>query len=341
MVWIKLIKTRFIGLTRVLFKLVCVGLMLLCAINLVMFVQDRFRSQYYVQFTNSSGQRTGHNILHSNKPLEKPNFQQSENPSLYLQSDRFDLIFKMVYAYFYVFKKHVPQAIENAYTEHIRVWNNFKEYCSDQNKLWFDKKLPCKNKMNKFDFMSSFHKTIDKTKEKGFNSSLSRIPIDKNGFLLNGAHRIATSIILSQDASFEHFDYSRRFKWGYEFFQNLKLSENIMNMAMLEWMKIQIKLPELMSPVSIVSIFSNNEMKDKEMRNIVREKCSRDNGILYEQRINIGQNGARELFTHMYGQQPWLDVKIKQMQSKFTKYFSALFLFVYARDSKDLVQCKN
>ncbi|XP_060588142.1 uncharacterized protein LOC132743619 [Ruditapes philippinarum] len=343
-------KTRFARLIRLLFRLVCVGLLLLCVVNLVTFVQDRFRSRYNVQLrSNISGQGrlvNNHNILqehpYSNKPLEKPNIQQSENPSLYLQSDRFDLIFKMVYAYFYVFKKHVPQAIEYAYTEHIRVWNDFKEYCSDQNKSWFDMKFSCKDKMNKFDFMSSFHKTIDTTKEKGFNSSLSRIPIDKNGFLLNGAHRIATSIILSQNASFEHFDYSRRFKWGYEFFQNLKLSETrIMNMAMLEWMKIQINLPELMSPVSIVSVFSNNELKDKEMRNIVREKCSRDNGILYEQRINIGQNGARELFTHMYGQQPWLDVKIKQMQSKFTKYFSALFLFVYARDSKDLVQCKT
>ncbi|XP_053394329.1 uncharacterized protein LOC123523536 [Mercenaria mercenaria] len=265
-----------------------------------------------------------------------------ENPSNHLQSYRFDLMFKMVYAYFYVYKKRVPSVVQDAYTEHIRVWNHFKEYCSSNKKSWFDGKIPCRNKNNQSDFILSFHKTIEAIKTSGFNSSRSRIPLDKIGFLLNGAHRISASIILSKNASFEHHSYKQRsFSWGYKFFKGRGLLEKTSDMVMLEWMKIQSKLPSLNTLVFIVSVFSNNRGKDDAMRKIVKERCSKDNGILYERKINFTKSGMRQLITHMYGQQAWLQTKIQHMLSKFNSTYSAIFLFVYAKSNRDLVQCKN
>ncbi|XP_045159465.1 uncharacterized protein LOC123524916 [Mercenaria mercenaria] len=265
-----------------------------------------------------------------------------ENPSNYLQSNRFDVIFKMVYAYFYVYKKRVPNVIQYAYTEHIRVWGNFTELCSNTILSWFDGKIPCRNKNKESDFILSFHKTIESIKTDGFNSSRSRIPLDNTGFLLNGAHRISAAIILSKNACFEHQSYKESsYDWGYKFFEGKGLSEQMSDMVMSEWMKIQLKLPSLKSLVFIVSVFSNNRGKDDAMRKIVKEQCSKDNGILFEREIKFTKSGMRQLITHMYGQQAWLEAQIQQMLSKFNSTYNAIFLFVYAKRNRDLVQCKN
>ncbi|XP_045159481.2 uncharacterized protein LOC123524927 [Mercenaria mercenaria] len=288
------------------------------------------------------------NISQSNQVRIIANRNQSsntnslyENPSNYLQSDRFDLIIKMVYAYFYAHKNQVPQVVQVAYAEHLRVWNNFKEYCNKRDKSWFDGKLPCRNKNKKSDFILSFHKTIESTKNLGFNSSMSRIPIDRSGFLLNGAHRLAAAVILSEDASFEHHKYTRRFHWGYKFFKSQGMLEMELNVVMLEWMKIQLKLKFLNKTVSIISVFSNNRGKDKAMREIVKGRCSADNDILYEREINFTKSGIRQLISHMYGQQTWLETKVQQMLLNYNSTHKALFLFVYANDARALVQCKH
>ncbi|XP_045159496.2 uncharacterized protein LOC123524935 [Mercenaria mercenaria] len=276
-----------------------------------------------------------------NTCLDGTTYSLSENPSDYLHSDRFDLIPKMVYAYFYVFKKQVPYAIRDAYLEHIRVWNNFREYCS-MKEIWFDSKVACKEKNGSSDFISSFHKTIQNVKEFGFNPNISRIPVDKNGFINNGAHRLASSVVLSKQATFEHHKYKENSGWGYKHFKRLGLSENSFDLVLLEWIKIQLKLPDLNTLIDIVSVFSNDNSKDEKMRTIVKERCSKDNGIVYEKSVTITRKGAQQLISHMYGQQSWLETKIEHMLSRFThSTFTVLFLFVYTKRSTDLVKCKH
>ncbi|XP_053394324.1 uncharacterized protein LOC123524936 [Mercenaria mercenaria] len=264
----------------------------------------------------------------------------SENPSNYLHSDRFDLIVKMVYAYYYVLENRVPLVIQAAYIEHLRVWNHFKEGCNLR-KTWYDAKIACTAKHNSSDFLASFHNTIETIKKYGFNSSMSRIPVDRDGFLNNGAHRTSASVILSKNATFEHHTFKQHSGWGYKHFKSLGMSVKSFNVVMLEWMKIQMKLPYLNTFTFIVSVFSNNRKKDMAMRKIVKEMCSKDNGILYEITINISKQGARQLISHMYGEQSWLEAKIQQMQSKFNSTYNVLFLFVYAKGTGDLVQCKH
>ncbi|XP_045159501.2 uncharacterized protein LOC123524940 isoform X1 [Mercenaria mercenaria] len=295
-------------------------------------------SDHHIAHNNSQSNQAAIVITRNQSSNEDTLF---ENPSNYLQSKRFDLIFKMVYAYFYVYKERIPKVIQDAYAEHIRVWNNFKEHCLGK-EFWFDGNIPCKEKVSKSDFILSFHKTIETIKTSGFNSSMSRIPIDNVGFLLNGAHRISASVILSKNACFEHHSYKQRFfNWGYKFFKGRGLSEKTSDMVMLEWMKIQLKLPYLNTLVFIVSVFSNNRGKDDAMRKIVKERCSKDNGILYEREINFTQSGMWQLFAHMYGQQAWLETEIQQMVSKFNSTFTVVFLFIYAKSNRALDQCQN
>ncbi|XP_045159511.2 uncharacterized protein LOC123524943 [Mercenaria mercenaria] len=184
----------------------------------------------------------------------------TENPSNYLHSDRFDLIVKMAYAYYYVFENRVPLVIQTAYIEHLRVWNHFKEGCNLR-KSWYDSKIACTAKQNSSDFLASFHNTIETIKKYGFNSSVSRIPVDRNGFLNNGAHRTSASVILSKNATFEHHTYKQHFGWGYKYFKGLGMSVKSFNVVMLEWMKIQMKLPYFNTFTSMFQYFQTIERR--------------------------------------------------------------------------------
>ena len=48
--------------------------------------------------------------------------------------------------YFHVAIKHIPQCILFSYTEHLRVWNGFKEFCDDKDPRMNDYYKSCKPK---------------------------------------------------------------------------------------------------------------------------------------------------------------------------------------------------
>lgn len=232
----------------------------------------------------------------------------------------------------------VPEPVQKAYTEHIRVWNNFQERCGNINKTWFDAKKPCRNKHNATDFLTSFHHTIHSIQKHGFLPNSSQIPVTNNGFLLNGAHRMAAAIVLEKNVTFQHENYSRNYRWNYKYFKHMGLSTDLSNLVMLEWMRIQTNLENLSRKVSVVSIFANDTSKYKKLRDIVCKKCSTDNGILYEHSIEVTMLGMGQLVTHMYGNQSWISKKIEHMLSQFKSDFVTVrFIFFFAKT--ELTKC--
>jgi hypothetical protein len=119
------------------------------------------------------------------------------------------------------------------------------------------------------------------------------------------------------------------------------MSQERLNIVVLEWMKIQMTLPYLKSFVFIVSVLSNNNNKDKAMRKIVEKQCSKDNSILYEVQVNFTRNGMQQLVTHMYGKQPFTYTKLKKIMSKFNSTYIGKFLFIFTKGIKHLDKCKR
>ena len=269
-------------------------------------------------------------------------YSNSDSPDAYLHSDRFDIIVKMVYAYFYSVVKFVPDSIKLAYTEHLRVWNHFDEKCAINDKRWFDAKIPCKDKKNISDYISSFHHTIESIQKHGFESNTSQIPVDVTGFALNGAHRLAAAIILGKNVTIQHLNYKKHYDQNYKFYMEKGLSTNLANLVMLEWMKIQTKLPNLNTTVSILAIYLNKPSKNKEMREIVNEFCSKDNNILYEQQVIINRFGIKQLITHLYGNKPWLRSKQREMLLLFkSDNLIITYIFFFGKDEDQLTNCKK
>jgi hypothetical protein len=102
------------------------------------------------------------------------------------------------------------------------------------------------------------------------------------------------------------------------FFHILGLQKRVIGMVVLDYLKIQLHL-NLSSQVSILSLFSKDEDKEKTMRSILRNKCSRDGFIVYEKDVVITKLGMKHLIIYMYGIQYWIIAKINNMKNTFSK----------------------
>ena len=96
-----------------------------------------------------------------------------ENSGTHLNSRRFDVIFKLVYAHYYIVHNFVPDVVTSAYTEHIKVFNNFKENYRTRHPQTFSANVPCKNKTSEQDFVSSYRDNIDSIRNYGFKLNTS------------------------------------------------------------------------------------------------------------------------------------------------------------------------
>ena len=97
-----------------------------------------------------------------------------------LRFNRFDVAAKHLYlknldsGYQTDFGRHI-------YSSHIGIWNNFKEYDNP-------------NKNNEQSFIDCFGDIHDSISKVGYKEDLPPVPITEEGFLLNGAHRLASCI---------------------------------------------------------------------------------------------------------------------------------------------------
>jgi hypothetical protein len=113
-------------------------------------------------------------------------------------------------------------------------------------------------------------------------------------------------------------------------------------MVVLEYLKIQLHL-NLSSQVSILSLFPKDEDKEKTMRSILRNKCSRVGFIVYEKDVVITRLGMKNLIIHIYGLQSWIIAKINNMKNTFSKSDLARvrFFFFFGRSNTELKHCKS
>lgn len=265
-----------------------------------------------------------------------------EHPDMYFHANRFDIIIKVVYMYFHVVLKHVPKCILLAYTEHLRILNGFKEHCFDQDDRKIGYSKLCPPKISSEDYVTSYQNFISNVANVGINPSQNSICVDKNGFLVNGAHTLSSSIVLSQPVYVQHLSYVNMFAYDYMFFQTRGLQTTISDMVLLEFMKIQLKL-NLTSQISILALFSHDEEKAKIMRSILRSKCSKDGFIIYEKEVDITKRGIPELAMHMYGLQSWILAKIRNINERISKSGLARvrFFFFSGRSNTELTSCKS
>lgn len=130
-----------------------------------------------------------------------------------LVGERFDLFAKL----FYIKNRKTNHdlAIE-VYNNHIKAFNPDLKEPGRTDKSGYD------------DFINTFDKLIDDLGTNGFNPNKSLIPVDENGILLDGAHRVCALAYVDKTVRIVHFKgVQSKGKFNYEYFLKRGLSWKI------------------------------------------------------------------------------------------------------------------
>ncbi|MGI5078661.1 hypothetical protein E4N94_01060 [Treponema denticola] len=195
---------------------------------------------------------------------------------LFLQNNRFDLIFKYIYI---KNKDKKTPFFKNLYLNHIKAFNNFYE---EEPSDGVEKSTP-------EDFVLSFDALYNSIKEKGFDKSLGIIPIGTNGEISDGAHRLACACLLDTDVFIEND--GRKDEYDYKFFLERGLDRKYADYAAIEYVKMQ---PNAYI-VNLHSVIS--EEFDPDVENILKEYGN----IYYKKSIALNYNGYVNLKKMSYG----------------------------------------
>ena len=246
-----------------------------------------------------------------------------EMPEKYITSNRFDIIIKSVYAYFYSRHGFVPQKILDAYIELIRVCKTLVE----------------NEKTSIYEVVNGFHETIESNQNNEFVLIQGRAFVYPCGYPGDDTHRIAAAIALSKDVNVGYKDQNLSFSWSFllERGYSIDLLENVL----LEWMNIQRELSNVREKILILTIFANKTTFNDQGYQIFKKKCSLDKGIVYEKSLNVNRQGLTQLIRHMYGSISWIQTRINVQVSQMTSPKQTLnFIFFFAKSAGPRRSCK-
>jgi len=187
------------------------------------------------------------------------------NPANLLTHKRFDVVVKYMYA-----SNLSSDYYKNAYKEHLRVFNGFREG------------TPRKNGFEDFDnvFKSIINNTVDEP-----------VPVNSEGHIANGAHRLAAALyhgrpINTRDAT-ENENYE--LLSDYKFFIKKGLSESILKRTAVEYSKLK-------SNTHVICLFPIAHTRINEVMNIIGEYSN----VFYQSTEKLNSEGQVGLMKEIY-----------------------------------------
>ena len=103
-----------------------------------------------------------------------------------ITANRLDIAFRLAYL---KYRELNLSLAESYYYEVIKI-QSFNKFTDPDNE----------NRSNFLEYLNDFEKLIESINKKGFNSSISTIPLADDGSILNGAHRVAIALFLNKKA---------------------------------------------------------------------------------------------------------------------------------------------
>lgn len=142
------------------------------------------------------------------------------------------------------------------------------------------------------DYEREFIQLIESCKKKGYQSSISRIPISKNG-IVNGAHRLAVALCLNLEVATEAVDVEDQI-YDYRFMNRIGLSS--IYRQQMAWNLVSCRQD---SRVFLLTNL-NDEVESKVIRGIMEFA-----EIVTVEHINLTKIGERRLMELAYGHNNW------------------------------------
>lgn len=192
------------------------------------------------------------------------------NPIDLLTYKRFDVPIKYMYA-----SNLSSNFYKNAYKEHLRVWNNFREG------------TPNKNGFEDFDnaFKSIINSVVDEP-----------VPVNNEGHLANGAHRLAAALYHQRPINTRNTKSNENYPIlaDYKYFAKKGLSQTIMKRTALEYAKLKPN-------THIICLFPIAHTRIQEVMNIISKYCN----IFYHSSTQLNSEGQLGLMKEIYLDDGW------------------------------------
>lgn len=199
-----------------------------------------------------------------------------------LTPKRFDLFAKLYYI------THRNKNCDNAikvYNEHIKTFNP-------------DLKEPGRTDKNSVeDFIKAFDILISEFNKTEFNDNISIIPVDSNGVILDGAHRVAALAYYDKDVTIVQFeDVVAKCDFNYSYFKVRGLNWECLDIIAHEMIKW---LPNLL----VACVWPR--VNDSKNRDYILNYLSSKYEITYIKEFNIGLSSLTNFVHLIYNEQEW------------------------------------
>jgi len=260
---------------------------------------------------------------HFKKNLLQDNYEvKTITATKLLTHNRFDIAFKIFYLNY---KDKCPELSEELYKMHIYAITNgsFKEF-GNLDKDSFKS------------FINEFNRVFDSLKKNQFDTTISLIPLTKEGgILLNGAHRTAAAINLGIKVPTIKIEHKNP-NYNLNFFKTRGLSNFNIELALFEYLKYK-------KNTFIACIWPVAQKKRNQILQSIGEK-----NILYTKNVNFSPQGAQNLISILYEGHSWLgsiEEGYKGAISKYAKTFTASgevsFIFFEENNLNDVLNLKS
>jgi len=234
-----------------------------------------------------------------------------------LTSNRLDVIFKYL---FIKLRDKSPEFANQIYFDHIKIITNglFEE--KDNFKSSYE------------DFFNDFIKLDEKIKKQGFNSEISKIPLSKDGSIINGAHRLASSIYHGFKVDTLNTN-EKRHNYNYEFFRIRALKNDILDYGILNYLEL--------TKNNYLAIIWPSATKSVEFEHLFGD-------VLYKKEVNFNSLGAHNFLAQVYKDHKWIGDFENGYSGAITKLseafnnFSNVRCYFFKNDSfEDVLRIKN
>ena len=233
---------------------------------------------------------------------------KTRTPKDLLTHKRFDVPIKYMYA-----SNLFSEYYQNAYKEHLRVWNNFYE--GEPKKSGFE------------DFDNAFKSIINNVVDEP-------VPVNNEGHIANGAHRLAAALYHQRPINTRNTNDNENYhiECDYRFFIKRGLSQTILKRAALEYAKLK-------SNTHVICLFPIAHTRIQEVMNIISEYCN----IFYHSSDVLNSEGQLNLMKEIYLDDGWANVEgiRKKGNQCFRGKTNITFVLVDAKNLETVKEMKN
>ena len=206
-----------------------------------------------------------------------------------MNANRFDIAAKTLYAKNKIRNINTPFHKE-LYLQHLKVWNNFEEM------------KPAKKGQQ--EFLNSFDSILTSIETNGFDKQQSKIPV-LMGTPINGAHRVASCIILEKTPEIYEADISEgQYLCNYEYFKNKTnfvstgLEDKYLDEMALEFCRNKDNL-------YTISLFPSHDQKIEDTLFLIQQQYN----VIYKKQVSLNDNGKKNYIHNLYYGENWIGPK--------------------------------